>query len=192
MNTTKVIPIHKKDSKLEVSKYRPVYLLLNINKIFEKLMHRRLIEFLGNRQTLYYKQCGLQKYFLTNHAIFNLLKIIQKALDDGQIAWGIFIDLEKAFETVSHEIVPEQLDHYGIGGISNDWFRSYLIAGSQVVPINNFNSDYKTIKCGVRQGSVLGLLLFLNFINDLNTAIKHFETFHFADDNCPLNIKDSV
>ena len=114
--------------------------------MFEKLMHSRLIEFLGERQILYYKQCGLQKDFLTNHAILNLLIIIQKALDDGQIACRIFIDLEKTFETVSHDIVPEQLDHYGIGGISNNCFRSCLIAGSQVVLINNFNSDYKTVK----------------------------------------------
>ena len=155
-------------------------------------MHSRLIEFLGERQILYYKQCGLQKDFLTNHAILNLLIIIQKALDDGQIACRIFIDLEKTFETVSHDIVPEQLDHYGIGGISNNCFRPCLIAGSQVVLINNFNSDYKTVKQGVRQGSVLGPLLFLNFINDLNTAIKRFESFHFADDTCPLNIKGSV
>ena len=120
-----------------------------------------------------------------------MLEIIQKALDDGQIACGIFIDFEKAFDTVSHDILLEKLDHYGIRGISNDWFRSYLSDRSQFISINGFNSDYKTIKYGVSQGSVLGPLLFLIFINDLNTAIKHSETFHFADDTCLLNI-DSV
>ena len=192
MKTIKVIPIHKKDSKLEVSNYRPISLLSNIDKIFEKLMHSRLIEFLEERQILYYKQFGFRKDFSTNHAILNLLEIIQKALDDGQIACGIFIDLEKAFDTVSHDILLEKLDHYGIRGISNDWFRSYLSNRSQFVSINGFNSDYKTIKYGVPQGSVLGPLLFLIFINDLNIAIKHSETFHFADDTCLLNIKDSV
>ena len=81
-------------------------------------------------------------------------------LDDGQIACGIFIDLEKAFDTVSHDILLEKLDHYGIRGISNDWFRSYLSDRSQFVSINGFNSDYKTIKYGILQGSFLGLLLF--------------------------------
>ena len=119
-----------------------------------------------------------------------MLEIIQKALDDGQIACGIFIDFEKAFDTVSHDI--QKLDHYGIRGISNDWFRSNLSDRSRFVSTNGFNSDYKTIKYSVPQGSVVGPLLFLIFINDLNTAIKHSETFHFADDTCLLNIKDSV
>ena len=99
---------------------------------------------------------------------------------------------KKAFDTVSHNILLEKLDHYGIRGISNDLFRSYLNDRSQSVSINGFNSDYKTIKYGVPQGSVPGPLLFLIFINDLNIAIKHYETFHFADDTGLLNIKDSV
>ena len=122
----------------------------------------------------------------------NLLEIIQKALGDGQIACGIFINLEKAFGTVSHDILLEKLDHYGNEGISNDWFRSYLNDRSQFFSINGFNFDYQTIKYGVPQSSVLDPLLFIIFINDLNTAIKHSETFHFADDTCLLNIKDSV
>ena len=88
-----------------------------------------------------------------------------------------------------HDTLLEKLDHYGIRGISNDCFKSYLSDRSQFVSINDFNSDYKIIKYGVPQGSVLGPLLFLN---DVNIAIKHSETFHFADDTCLLNIKDSV
>ena len=117
-----------------------------------------------------------------------MLEIIQKALDDRQIACGIFIDLEKAFGIVSHDILLENLDYYG----SNGWFRSNLSDKSQFTSINGFNSDHKTIKYFVLQGLVLGPLLFLIFINDLNTAIKHSETFHFSGDTCILNIKDSV
>ena len=109
-------------------------------------MHNRLIEFLEERQVFYYKQFGFWKDFSTNHANLNFLEVIQKALNDGQIACGIFIDLEKAFDSVSHHILLEKLDHYGIIGISNDWFRSYLSDRSQFVSINGFNSDYKTIK----------------------------------------------
>ena len=143
MKTTKVIPIHKKDSKLEGSNYRPTSLLSSINKIFEKLTHNRLIQFLEERQILYYKQFGFRKDFSRNHVIFHLLEIIQKVLDDGQIVCGVFIGLEKAFDTVSHDILLEKLDHYGIRGNSNDWFRSCLSDRSQFVSINGFNSDYK-------------------------------------------------
>ena len=142
--TAKVIPIHKKNSKLEVSNYRPISLLSNIDKSFEKLIHSRLIEFLEGKQILYYRQFGFRKDFSTNHAILTLLESIQKALDDGQFACGIFIDLEKAFDTVSHDILLEKLNHYGIRGIANDWFRSYLSDRTQFVSSNGFNSDYKT------------------------------------------------
>ena len=117
---------------------------------------------------------------------------MQKALDVREIACGNFIDHEKAFDTVGHDILLEKLDHYGIRGISNDWFRTYLSDRSQLVSINGLNSEYKTIQYGVPQSSVLGPLLFLIFCNDLNIAIKHSETFHFADDICLLNIKDSI
>ena len=159
-----------------MSNYRPIS-VSNIDKILEKLMQNRLIEFLEERQILYCKQLGFWKDFSTNHAILNFLEIIQKALDDGQIACGIFIDLGKAFDTGSHDIQLEKLDHYGIRDISNDWLGSYLHDRSQFVSINGFNCDYKTITYGVPQGSVLDPLLFIIFINDFNTAIKHSEIF---------------
>ena len=120
-----------------------------------------------------------------------MLESIQKALDVGQFACGISIDLEKAFVTVSHDILLEILNTYVITGISNGWFRSYLSDRTQFV-VNGLNSDYKTVKYGVPQVSVLGLLLLLFFINDLNIAIKNSETFHFVDVTCLLNIKNSI
>ena len=96
-------------------------------------MHSRLIEFLVEKQILYYSQFGFRKDFSMNHAILTLLERIQKALDDGQFACGIFIDLEKALDTVNHDILLEKLNHYGIRGILNDWFRSYLSDRTQSV-----------------------------------------------------------
>ena len=103
----------------------------------------------GNKFSIIYRQFGFRKYFSTNHAILTLLENIHKALDDGQFSCGIFIGLEKAFDTVSHDILLEKLNHYGIRGIANDWFRSYLSERTKFVSINGFNSDYKTVKYGV-------------------------------------------
>ena len=100
--------------------------------------------------------------------------------------------MEFSFDTVSHDMLLDKLNHYGIRGIANDWFSSYLSERTQFVSINGFNSDYKTVKYGVPQGSVLGPLIFLIFVNDLNIAIKNSETFHFADDTCLSNHKDSI
>ena len=119
-----VFPAILKTAK--VSNCRSISLLCNIDKIFEKLVRSRLTEFREEKQFLYIRQFGFRKDFPTNHAILILLESIQKALDDRQFACGIFIDLEKAFDTLSHDILLEKLNHYGIRGISNDWFRSYL------------------------------------------------------------------
>ena len=119
LKTAKVILIHKKNSKLELSNYRPICLLSNIDKIFEKLMHSRPFEFLEEKQILYYRQFWFRKDFSTNSAILTLLESMQKALNDRQFAGRIFIDLEKAFGTVNHDIPLEKLNHYGIRDISS-------------------------------------------------------------------------
>ena len=139
LKTGKVIPIHRKDSKLQVSNYKPIFRLSNSDKTFEKLMYSRLTEFIEERQIFYYKQFGFQEDFSTNHAILNLLESIQKALNDGQIAYGLFMDLEKAFGTVSRGILLEKLNHSSISGILNDWFRSNLSDRFHFVTINGFN-----------------------------------------------------
>ena len=97
-----------------MSNYTPISLLSNIDKIFEKIMHIRLTEILEEKQILYYRQFGFRKDFSTNHVILTLLESIQKALDDKRFACGIFIDLEKAFDTVSHDILLGKLNHYSI------------------------------------------------------------------------------
>ena len=114
--------------------------------------------------------------------LINITENIRKALDDGNIGCGVFVDLQKAFDTVDHQILLAKLNHYGICGVSNDWFKSYLSNHSQYVSINGYKSGLAAINCGVPQGSVLGPLLFLLYINDLNQAIKFCKVHHFADD----------
>ena len=180
---SKVIPIFKdKGSDLDFINFRPISLLSNINKIIEKLMHERLYSFLLKHKCIYELQFGFRGGHSTTHALIDLTEDIRKAIDDNMYAVGVFIDLQKAFDTVDHKILLKKLDHYGIRGVANAWFKSYLCNRKQFVSINGVDSDLKPMNFGVPQGSVLGPLLFLIYINDLHSTIKYSTTRHFADD----------
>ena len=189
LKTAKVVPVFKKDSKLNYSNYRPISLLSNIEKILEKLMYRRLYAFLDYNNIIYDLQFGFRQQYSTSHAFINITENIRKALDDGNIGCGVFVDLQKAFDTVDHQILLAKLNHYGIRGVSNDWFKSCLSNRNQYVSINGYES---AINCGVPQGSVLGPLLFLLYINELNQAIKFCKVHHFADDTNLLCLSNSI
>ena len=182
------LPIYKKGSRLLVSNYRPISLLSNLNKIIEKIMHKRIYSFLEKYELLYSLQFGFRAQYSTTHALIHMTEAIRSALDSGHVTCGIFVDFQKAFDTVNHEILLQKLEHYGFRGVINDWFRSYLTDRSQKVVINGFESRSNIMKHGVPQGSVLGPILFLIYINDLNRCIKYSTTYHFADDTNLLNI----
>ena len=122
----KTIPIFKKGSRLMVSNYRPISLLSNLNKILEKLMFSRVYKFLDDYQCIYSLQFGFRSKHSTNHALIDITENIRKALDNKSFACGIFVDLQKAFDTVNHNILLKKLDYYGIRGTVNDWFACYL------------------------------------------------------------------
>ena len=191
LKISKTIPIYKKGSRLQVSNYRPISLLSNLNKILEKIVHCRVYKFLDDFQCLYSLQFGFRKKHSTNHALIEITETIRQALDDKKMACGVFVDLQKAFDTVNHDILIAKLEHYGIRGTANKWFSSYLNNRTQYVSILGFDSSTKTVPHGVPQGSVLGPLLFLIYINDLQSAIKNSKVFHFADDTNLLNISNS-
>ena len=188
LRIAKVIPVYKKGSRLVTSNYRPISLLSNINKILEKIIHNRVYKFLEENKCLYSHQFGFRRNHSTNHALMELTENVRKALDKNDHACGVFVDLQKAFDTVNHHILLQKIDHYGIRGNANNWFRSYLSERTQYVSILGFDSKIESISHGVPQGSVLGPLLFLIYINDLHNAIKYSNVFHFADDTNLLHI----
>ena len=177
----KVNPLHKKESTEVPSNYRPISVLSVFSKIIEKLMHTHLYNFLDTFEMLYPLQFGFREKHSTMHALLSLTESIKQSIDNGKFDCGIFIDLQKAFDTVNHKILPGKLEHYGIRGTTLNWFHSYLTGCQQYVTVNGHISDSLTINCGVPQGCVLGPLLFLTYMNDLPNVSKVLCFYLFAD-----------
>ena len=143
-------------------------------------MYKRFYTFLNKNNVIYNTQFGFRQQYSRSHALINITGNIRKALDDGNIAlddgnigYAVFADLKKAFDTVDQKKLLAKLNHYGIRGVSDDWFTSYLSNRIQYVSINGYESSLTALNCGIPQGSVLGPLLFLLYMNDLIQAIKY-------------------
>ena len=198
LKKAEVIPVYKKGDKSKTCNYRPISLLSIFSKIFEKYLYNQINNFINKNNLLYKYQYGFQKKLSTDIALAQICENLSNKMDSDKITCSVFLDLQKAFDTVDHAILLQKLYSYGIRGIAAKLLHSYLSNRQQVCIVNGQKSSSKQIICGVPQGSILGPLLFLLFINDL-PEVCNFEVRLFADDACliysdvnPTNLQINV
>ena len=183
LKIAKVIPVHKKKDKDIPGNYRPISLLSSINKILEKVICKRLTDFLEKHKVLFKYQFGFRKGHSTVQAVIEIVDNIIDHIEKGSLVAGIYLDLSKAFDCVDHEILLHKLHHYGIRGSMHRWIRDYLSNRKQFTYVNDTASSSQTVNIGVPQGSVLGPLFFIIYVNDISAATGSDQVRLFADDS---------
>ena len=164
-----------------------------LSKVFERIALDQTEEFLSLNKILYDYQSGFRKNHLTDTCLSFLNDKILKGFDDSLVTGLILIDLQKAFDTIKHDIILKKLSIIGFSHLADKWFQSYLSNRKFMVNLDNSFSEVSSISCGVPQGSILGPLLFLVYVNDMSMAVK-CDLFLYADDTCLVfqskNVKD--
>ncbi|CAB3246280.1 unnamed protein product [Arctia plantaginis] len=192
LKIAKVIPIYKSGNRFDPCNYRPISVLPVISKIFEKVIYIRLETFLKSKDFFYSRQYGFRPLSNTLSATIDLITKIKNKIDQKQIVLGIFIDLKKAFDTISHEILLQKLFNIGIKDKALRILTSYLSGREQIVKIGQHHSSPKYLTYGVPQGSILGPLLYLIYINDISQIGLKGDISLYADDTCLFYYGHSV
>jgi len=182
LKTARVVPIFKSGDSKFPGNYRPISTLSVMSKIFEKLMQKQLSHFINSNNILSPVQFGFVRNSSTSDAILEFLDNICNSLEKKHSVMAVFLDFSKAFDTVQHDILLQKLDFLGIRGITLKWFESYLVSRLQYVSVGDSRSTLSTVSSGVPQGSILGPLLFLLYINDMSRCTEGLKFIHFADD----------
>ena len=182
LKPAKVIPIYKKGDRSEMTNYRPISLLPVIGKIIEKLYFNRLVSFLDQFKIISNNQFGFRKGKCTTDAMNKLIEFVVKSLDNKQKIISVFLDLTKAFDCVSHKILLQIVHNFGIRCLPLQWLETYLCNRTQQVQNDYVISNSVNLKCGVPQGSCLGPILFILYVNQLNDFVKDCDLIQFADD----------
>ena len=182
----RVVPVYKGNNKQTISNYRPISILTFFSKVMETIIYNTIAKFLETKGTIHDCQFGFRTNHSTQHAIITLVDKITKSVDSGHIVTNLFVDLRKAFDTVSHSILVKKLHAYGIRGNILELCASYLENKKQFVTYDGEKSETKHITCGVPQGSILGPLCFITYMNDIFHASKNLFNILYADDTSIL------
>ena len=182
LKIAKVIPLYKKNENYIFDNFRPISLLPGISKVFERIMHTQIFEYLDINGTFFKSQYGFRPNHSTEQEVLDITEQIAYQMDKTEIPLVLFLDLSKAFDCLDHNILLHKLKHYGFHNNSCKLIQNYLYNRQQYVNFNDINSGYMTINVGVPQGSILGPLLFLIYINDINYTTTSFRPVIYADD----------
>ena len=185
LKLAKVVPIFKARNTSAINNYRPISVSFFSN-LSEKIVYNHVLDFIDDNNVLYDYQYGFRHSHYTQQVIITFIDRITKSLDKGDIAITILLNLKRAFDTVDHRIFLRKLFAYGIRGTLLKWFESCLTGRTQYVAFNGTYSDIHFVKCGVPQGSILGPLLFILYMDDICSVSKLLFTILYADDTCVM------
>ena len=191
LKTGCITPVYKKGDKTDIKNYRPVCSLSPLSKIFEKVVYIRMVEFIDKNNIFSKSQFGFRKKKSTETALMKFTDFVQNGLSQKHNVGTIFMDLSRAFDVMNHDILKVKLEHYGFRGIFLNFIMNFVRERKYFVNVNGNNSEVRTVNIGIPQGSTLGPLLFLLYVNDMENSSTLLQFVQFADDTTIMFSCDS-